>query len=41
MDEKKFNVRLAEVKDSDRILDLLKQVLGVHRNGRPDLFIRS
>lgn len=41
MDEKIFNVRLAEVKDSDRILDLLKQVLDVHRNGRPDLFKES
>lgn len=31
-------IRRAELKDIDKILDLLKQVCLVHHNGRPDIF---
>ena len=31
-------IRRAEERDTDRVLDLLSQVLMVHHNGRPDLF---
>ncbi len=31
-------IRRAEEKDTDRVLDLLSQVLWVHHNGRPDIF---
>lgn len=33
-----MNIRRAEEKDSEKIIDLLCQVLNVHHNGRPDLF---
>lgn len=36
-----MNVRRAEIKDIERINDLLLQVLMVHYNGRPDLFIKN
>ena len=31
-------IRRAEEKDTDRVLDLLSQVLRVHHDGRPDIF---
>ena len=31
-------IRKAEIKDADKILDLLSQVDLVHHNGRPDIF---
>ena len=31
-------IRRAEERDTDRVLDLLSQVLMVHHNGRPDIF---
>ena len=31
-------IRRAEEKDTDRVLDLLSEVLWVHHNGRPDIF---
>ncbi len=34
-----MNIRKAEIKDSDRILELLVQVNNVHSKNRPDLFI--
>lgn len=33
-----MKIRRAEIKDKDKIMDLLSQVLTVHHNGRPDLF---
>lgn len=33
-----MNIRRAEIRDMDKIKDLLNQVLTVHHNGRPDLF---
>ena len=33
-----MNIRRANIKDMERIKDLLNQVLTVHHNGRPDLF---
>ncbi len=33
-----MNIRRAEIKDTEKIKDLLNQVLTVHHNGRPDLF---
>ena len=33
-----MSIRRAQEKDSDRIMDLLMQVLMVHHNARPDLF---
>ena len=32
------HIRRAEEKDTDRVLDLLSQVLWVHHHGRPDIF---
>lgn len=31
-------IRRAEIRDTEKIKDLLNQVLNVHHNGRPDLF---
>ena len=36
-----MNIRKAEEKDIDKILDLLLQVLEVHASARPDLFIHG
>ncbi|MGN1457319.1 MAG: GNAT family N-acetyltransferase, partial [Acutalibacteraceae bacterium] len=33
-----MNIRRAKIKDKDKIMNLLSQVLTVHHNGRPDLF---
>lgn len=33
-----MEIRRAEIKDMEKICDLLNQVLEVHHNGRPDLF---
>lgn len=33
-----MNIRRAEIKDIEKITDLLNQVLTVHHNARPDLF---
>ena len=33
-----MNVRRAEIKDTEKIKELLSQVLEVHHKGRPDLF---
>ena len=40
METMKLNgrIRRAEARDTDRVLDLLSQVLGVHHSGRPDIF---
>ncbi len=35
----KLNIRRAEEKDIERIMELLKQVLTIHANIRPDIFI--
>jgi ribosomal protein S18 acetylase RimI-like enzyme len=34
----KMQIRRAESRDSEKIKDLLNQVLNVHHNGRPDVF---
>ena len=34
----KGKIRRAEEKDTDRVLELLSQVLMVHHRGRPDIF---
>ncbi len=36
-----MNVRRAQIKDIDKINDLLSQVLEIHANIRPDLFIHG
>lgn len=36
-----MNVRKAQIKDIDKIKDLLSQVLEIHANIRPDLFIHG
>ena len=36
-----MNIRKAEKKDTDRILELLVQVCNVHSTNRPDLFIKD
>lgn len=36
-----MNIRKAEIKDVDRILELLVQVNNVHSANRPDLFIKD
>ena len=33
-----MNIRRANIKDTEKIKDLLNQVLTVHHNGRPDIF---
>lgn len=33
-----MKIRRAEIKDKEKIMELLLQVLTVHHNGRPDLF---
>ncbi len=33
-----MNIRRADIRDMEKIKDLLNQVLMVHHNGRPDLF---
>ena len=35
----KLNIRRAEEKDIERIMELLKQVLTIHAHIRPDIFI--
>ena len=41
MSEEAYSIRRAQVKDIKRINELLQQVLTVHANGRPDIFIQG